>query len=387
MSKWFFVQLVSRGQAGGTQSSSARDMKMFLSNCMWYEYRYVLVSATVLVAVFFGSAFVQFSTSEDYVYRLEVADSALMDRVFRSGEPWLVLCSSPDDILPEIFDEVSPRLAGKSFVDVLDCKQKLQGSGKSVFNRYGIKTSISPTVYTVANGEKPKQVFLNHLQSSAALAKHVKARTKKIMQQVQNSAQLESRCLSRSSCVLLLRGQRFQLHERQWIGKLMHKHRTLSFAWIDSTSLKLSLENMLPGAQRGEHRMIIFRRQRDSDTRKTVLAAKAYRGGVFDAVSLRTFLDNYAHGDPLKPLTESPKVLHRKKKTQTSQSEQGDRENGHPKHKRYNRHKGRDAGEKKGDDYYFPQHVEQDEDEGIGLLEFNDVDGEEDVLNLDDDEE
>ncbi|CAI5745556.1 unnamed protein product [Peronospora destructor] len=203
---------MARGQAGGTQSSSARDMKMFLSNCMWREYLFHV---------------------EDYVYRLEVADSALMDRVFRSGEPWVVLCSSPDDVLPETFDEVSPRLAGKSFVGVLDYKQKLQGSGKSVFQRYGIKRSISPTVFMVANGEKPKQVFLNHLQSSAALAKHVKARTKKIMQQVQNSAQLESRCLSRSSCVLLLRGQRLQLYERQWIGKLMHKHRTLSFAWID----------------------------------------------------------------------------------------------------------------------------------------------------------
>ncbi|CAI5745555.1 unnamed protein product [Peronospora destructor] len=117
--------------------------------------------------------------------------------------------------------------------------------------------------------------------------------------------------------------------------------------------------------------MVLFRCQRDSDTRKMVLAAKAYRGGVFDAVSLGRFWT----------------TTHTEKKTQTSQSEQGDRENGHPKHKRYNRHKGRDGGEKKGNDYYFPQHVEQDKDEGIGLLEFDDVDGEEDVLNLDDDEE
>ena len=41
----------------------------------------------------------------------------------------------------------------------------------------------------------------------------------------------------------------------------------------------------------------------------------------------------------------------------------------------------------KGDDYYFPQHVERDEDEMIDSLEFDNVDGEEDVLNLDDDEE
>lgn len=293
---------MARGQAGGAQSSSARDMKMFLRNRMWRDHWYVLVSVGVIVVALFGSAFLQFSTSQDHVYRLEVSDSAMMERVFRSGEPWVVLCSGPDDVLPEVFDKVSPRLAGKSFVGVLDCKQKLPTSGKSVLKRYGIRTSISPTVFTVANGENPKQVFLNHLQSATALAKHVKARTKKTMQQVQNSAQLEARCLSRSGCVLFLRGQRFQPYEKQWIDKLMHKHRTLSFAWIDSTRLKLSLENLLPDAERGQHRMVLFRRQRDPDTRKKVLAAKAYRDNVLDAVSVATFLDDNAHADSLKPL-------------------------------------------------------------------------------------
>ncbi|EGZ23644.1 hypothetical protein PHYSODRAFT_255011 [Phytophthora sojae] len=364
---------MARGQAGGAQSSSARDMKMFLRNRMWRDHWYVLVSVGVIVVALFGSAFLQFSTSQDHVYRLEVSDSAMMERVFRSGEPWVVLCSGPDDVLPEVFDKVSPRLAGKSFVGVLDCKQKLPTSGKSVLKRYGIRTSISPTVFTVANGENPKQVFLNHLQSATALAKHVKARTKKTMQQVQNSAQLEARCLSRSGCVLFLRGQRFQPYEKQWIDKLMHKHRTLSFAWIDSTRLKLSLENLLPDAERGQHRMVLFRRQRDPDTRKKVLAAKAYRDNVLDAVSVATFLDDNAHADSLKPLAKSPKVLHRKKKSKASQPEAtGDSEQRRPR---------RDA-EEKGDDYYFPQHVEHDEDEDADSVD--DIEEEEDVLDLDD---
>ncbi|KAG3119286.1 hypothetical protein PI124_g2832 [Phytophthora idaei] len=376
---------MARGQSGGTQSSSHRDMKVFLRNRMWRDHWYVLVSVGVIVVALFGSAFLQFSTSQDHVYRLEVTDSKLMERVFRSGEPWVVLCSGPDDVLPEVFDKVSPRLAGKSFVGVLDCKEKLPASGKSVLKRYGIKSSISPTVFTVANGEKPKQVFLSYLQSAAALANHVKARTKKSMQQVQNSAQLEARCLSRSSCVLFLRGQRFQPHEKQWIDDLMHKHRTLSFAWIDATSLKLSLENMLPDAQRGEHRMVLFRRQRDPDTHKKVLAAKAFRGEVFDAVSMGAFLDDSAHADSLKPLEKSLKVLHRKKKSQASQPEQsGDRERRRPKRpkrRHHNHHKNRDA-EEKDDAYYFPQHVDQEEgQEGSN----DDVEEEEDVLDLDDD--
>ncbi|KAF4042227.1 hypothetical protein GN244_ATG05597 [Phytophthora infestans] len=356
---------MARGQAGGTQSSSHREMKVFLRNRMWREHWYVFVSVVVIVVALFGSAFLQFSTSQDHVFRLEVTDSVLMKRVFHSGEPWVVLCSGADDVLPEVFDKVSPRLAGKSFVGVLDCKQKLPASGKSVLKRYGIKSSISPTVFTVANGEKPKQVFLNYLQSSAELAKHVKARTRKTMQQVQNSAQLETRCLSRSSCVLFLRGQRFQPYEKQWIDELMRKHRTLSFAWIDATSLKLSLENMLPDVRRGEHRMVRFRRQRDPDTRKKVLAAKAFRGDAFNAVSVGTFVDQYADADSLKPLAKSPKILRRKKKSQASKPERSERRH----------HKKQDTEEK--DD--FPQHVEPDE----GSVD--DVEEEEDVLDLDDD--
>ncbi|KAE9048504.1 hypothetical protein PR003_g185 [Phytophthora rubi] len=374
---------MARGQAGGTQSSSSRDMKMFLRNRMWRDHWYVLMSVGVIVLALFGSAFLQFSTSQDHVYRLEVSDSVMMDRVFRSGEPWVVLCSGPDDVLPEVFDKVSPRLAGKSFVGVLDCKQKLPTSGKSALKRYGIRSSISPTVFTVANGEKPKQVFLNHLQSASALAKHVKARTKKIMQQVQNSAQLEARCLSRSSCVLFLRGQRFQPFEKQLIDKIMHKHRTQAFAWIDSTHLKLSLENLLPDAQRGEHRMVLFRRQRDPHTHKKVLAAKAYRGDLFDAVSVGRFLDDNTNGDALTPLTKSPKVLRRKKKSKASRLEaSGDSEQRRPRRGHRHRRKSQHA-EEKGDDYYFPQHVEHDEYDDAGSI---DDDGEEeDVLDLDDD--
>ncbi|KAG7387288.1 hypothetical protein PHYPSEUDO_014467 [Phytophthora pseudosyringae] len=374
---------MARGQAGGAQSSAHADMKMFLRNRMWRDHWYVFLSVAVVVMALFGSAFLQFSTSQDHVYRLEVTDSALMERVFRSGEPWVVLCSGPDDVLPEVFDKVSPRLVGKSFVGVLDCKQKLPaGSGKSVLQRYSIKSSISPTVFTVANGEKPKQVFLDHLQSSKALAKHVKARTKKTMQQVQNSAQLEARCLSRSGCALFLRGQRFQPYEKQWIDKLMHKQRTLSFAWIDSTSLKLSLENMLPDARRGEHRMVFFRRQRDPDTRKKVLAAKAFRGAVFDAVSVGMFLDESAQADSLKPLGKSPKILHRKKKSQASQSSRGQEDRKRqPKRRRHKKH---NTEEENDDAYYFPQHVEQDDDDDDSNV-LDEVEEEVDILDLDDD--
>lgn len=131
---------------------------MYIQHSMWREHKYALIAVGVIVVAFFGGAVLQFSTSKEHVYRIEVTNQALLERVFRSGEPWVVLCSKPDDIMPDVFGKVSKRLVDKSFVGVLDCTQRLPSSGKTVLSRYGIKSSVSPTVFTVANGEKPKQV-------------------------------------------------------------------------------------------------------------------------------------------------------------------------------------------------------------------------------------
>ncbi|RLN85891.1 hypothetical protein BBJ28_00002867 [Nothophytophthora sp. Chile5] len=376
-----------RGQQGGAQASNAKDMKMFLKNRMWREHWYVFAAVGVIVAALFGSAFLQFSTSQDHVYRLEVTDAPLMERVFRSGEPWVVLCSKPDDVMPEVFDKVSARLVGKSFVGVLDCSQKLPASSKTVFARYDIKRSVSPTVFTVANGEKPKQVFLNYLQSSKALAKHVKAQTKKTMREVQNSAQLEARCLSRATCVLFLRGQRFQPYEKQWVDKLMLQHRTLSFAWVDSTILKLSLEAMLPDVRPGEHRLVLFRRQRDPESKeKKVLTAKAFRGDVFDAMPVGMFLEDNVGSTSLKPLAKSPTISRRKKKSAAQPTETDDSERKRSRHRRQH-HKRREE-EEKGDEYYFPQKVDPEDEDAPGTIVFeNSIEEDEEILDLDEDEE
>ncbi|CAI5723963.1 unnamed protein product [Hyaloperonospora brassicae] len=379
---------MARGQAKGAQSSAARDMKMFLRNRMWREHRHWLLALVALVAALFGAAFVRFSTSQDHIYRLEVTDTAFMDRVFRSGEPWVVLCSGPNDVLPDAFDQVPSRLAGKSFVGVLDCTQPLLPSGTSVLKQYGLQPTVSPTVFISANGERPKQVARPHLSSATALAKHVATRLQKTMQQVQNSAQLEARCLSRTTCVLVLRSRRFRPDEKQWIRALMYKHRTVSFAWIDATSLKLSLEKLLPEYRRGDHRMVLFRRQRDLATQEKVLAAKAYRGNEFDAESVGMFLDEHIQSDRLTPLAKSPTLVHRetKKKGPSVQPEEGDRRWKRPKRKHRSGQDSYHAGEDKTDDAdVFPQLVEHDGDDRNRLVDAEGVEEEGDVLDLDDD--
>lgn len=370
----------SGGGGGGSRGDNARDLKMYLKHSMWREHSYALIAIGVIVVAFFGGAVLQFSTSKEHVYRLEVTNPVLLERVFRSGEPWVVLCAKPDDVVPDVFGKVSKRLVDKSFVGVLDCTQKLPASGKSVFKRYGIKSSVSPTVFTVANGEKPKQVFLDHLQSSKALAKRVVAQTKKSAKEILNSAQLEISCLQKSTCVLILRGQKYTPYEKQWLDKLLQEHRTLQFAWVDATLFKLSIESMLPDFVRGEHRLVLFKRKKDASgaKHKATVASKAFRN-VFDPIPVGMFLKEHANAD-LKPLAKAPTLIRRK--SAKAKGEKGDeftRRQRAGKAQQPKQPKETGEEEEKGDEYYFPQATVDSADSPGDALD-DDVE----VLDLDD---
>lgn len=144
------------GGGGGGSASNAKELRVFLQHRMWREHWYVIVGAGVVVVALFAGFFLRFSTAEDHVHRLETADAS---RVFQSGDPWLVLCAEPDDVLPEAFDDVAGRLVGRARVGVLDCSQPLPWSKKSVWATYALRRGVTATVFTVANGDKPKQVM------------------------------------------------------------------------------------------------------------------------------------------------------------------------------------------------------------------------------------
>lgn len=329
---------------------------MFMKNRMWRDHWYAIVAVLAIVVACFSAAVYQFSTSEDHIYRIEVTNEPLLSQVFQSGEPWVVLCAKPDHIMPELFSEAPKRLAGKSYMGVMDCTQKLP-SGKSVLTRFGIKTSISPTIFTVSNGEKPQQIFLNYLQSTKAFAKRVVEQTKKSVVEVLKSSQLESKCLHKSECVLLLRGAKWTPYERQWLDRLMKEYRKLPFVWVDSTILKLSMESALPKYKTGEHRLVLFKKIRDPDTKISTLMAKAYRS-VFDLIPVRQFLEHALSTD-LKPLAVTPTLSRRarasskpsKRAGSTKSTESSEQESYAQKS-----HRQRAESEKdRGDDYYFPQ--------------------------------
>ncbi|OQS04296.1 hypothetical protein THRCLA_03461 [Thraustotheca clavata] len=310
---------MARGGRGGGGQNNAKELKLFLEHRMWRDHWMAISVVFAIIAALFVGFFVQFSYSETRVHMIQLDDDTHVHRVFKSGEPWVILCANPDSVLPEVFDKASERLVGKVNVGVLDCNDLLP-SGKSVYNKFGIRRDISPTIFTVANGEKPKQIFLNYLQKSKALASQAIAQTAKEFHELQTTTQLQEKCLSKSSpCVLVYRGKKkFETFQKKWIKELMHNHRLVKFAWADSTILKLSAESLVKGFK--DHSVMLFvKSKNESNPTTPILHAKGYNS-YFDQLPVAQFISTNVQAtafDNFKTLTKPVTLKRRVKKQPT----------------------------------------------------------------------
>jgi hypothetical protein len=181
--------------------------------------------------------------------------------------------------------------------------------------------------------------------------------TKKTAVEVLNSAQLDAKCLQKAECVLLLRGAKWKPYERQWIDRLLEEHRKVAFAWLDASALKLSIEASLPKAKPGEHRLVLFKKQRDAAAKKkTTVTAKAFRN-VFELLPVRQFLEEALPSD-LTPLAKAP-TLSRRKTAPKAQPKDSDDAAPRETYAERRRRERRQAELERGSDSVFPEAADE----------------------------
>ncbi|KDO30076.1 hypothetical protein SPRG_05267 [Saprolegnia parasitica CBS 223.65] len=355
---------MARGGKGSGGASNAKELKMFMEHRMWRDHWLALsVVGSIIVALFAGF-FIQFSFSEARLHQIRLDDAPLVERVFKSGEPWVVLCANADTVLPEVFDKASERLLGKMHVGVLDCDDLLP-SGKSVFSKFSIRRDISPTVFTVANGEKPKQLFLNYLQKPRALAAQALAQTAKQLHEIQTTAQLDDRCLSKTApCILVYRA-----------ADLMHAHRGAKFVWADAGILKLSVESLWPSSTKRDHRIMLFQKSKDEGGVITLHATP--HTSYFEQLAVDQFVASHVAA-PVASATKtlSKPVTLKRRTTKKAKAPSPSTEPSSPEVERQAR-----ARMDEESKVHFAESVDATTD--APTHNDNDNDGEEDILDLD----
>lgn len=165
-----------------------------------------------------------------YVYlaptsvRLSTDDAATLKGVFLSGQPWLVECTagSPSDVMYK----AEAKLKAPLRPALLDCDRKLP-SGKTTVERFGLKPPHQgPFILAIANLEKPVVAPRNVVEDPTTLAKWAQAATKPRVLAMSSSSQLETSCLKKRWCVLVLAaGSRLGDVERKALSTMSQSER------------------------------------------------------------------------------------------------------------------------------------------------------------------
>lgn len=339
-------------------------------------------------------------------------NSTDLSKVFFSGEPWLVLCKNKTERNNKVWRFVMDA-HGKDAnpegiqLGVLPCFEKLP-SGKNIYERFKMSppptnvyvTKPAPHAFYVANGKRPlmiPQKFFTYNdpvpQVGEKIINFVKKKIKVSVSLVANTVELTKKCLKHGPCVLLLNDGKLSQENSVVVQELMSSHRLKSFARLDTTKRKLSLEGKLPGLKGSDSskpRLVLIKKNKATKG----FLAKAL-GEDFNFYNADQFLQNVDAGglstddDSVVSLKKAPKITskgkNKKKKKPKTSADHPDGKSSKNKNTKQKKEKtektGDDAQQKKREQQ---RRAEMDKEAKESMA--HGVDDDEEVQDLDEDE-
>ncbi|EGD82342.1 hypothetical protein PTSG_11951 [Salpingoeca rosetta] len=235
-----------------------------------------------------------------HVQLLDASDQSQMQRVFLSGEPWMVYCSSkraPEP--PKEFTDAMKSLSkrGVSFGQ-LNCGSKLP-SGKTVASRFGIDLKSKPVIVATGNGKKAKQVPRTYTKTGTGLISFVDSFTRLRLYEPRTSQKFQEQCTRKKACVIVAHKGPLDTSTTTELYKAMEQHRTVSFVSIDTSKSRLHLgvaESRAANIEKSETPTIFVVRKRNATSNK--FGVSVY-GGSINAMQLADHIHEVLENDAL----------------------------------------------------------------------------------------
>lgn len=177
---------------------------------------------------------------------LSADDPSALREVFSSGEPWLVWCSDSVDgtqlsSTHSIIEQAAPLLREVSRVGILDCSALLP-SRKSTYDKLGLNSSVAPTMFFVANAQKPQQLQAKHAKSAKALVSYAFTHAEPKLRRPTSSDDLQKGCLSARWCAILLTDGKLVEPHKSDASELMRSFRGVQFSAVDASKYRSDRE-------------------------------------------------------------------------------------------------------------------------------------------------
>lgn len=238
---------------------------------------FVILFCTIVYNINVGE-----SLNTNILTQMDVENPAHRYEIFKSGEPYLILCaSSTKTTVPKIVTSAATTLAERGWAQsaILDCDARFP-SGKSVYERFDLtksKKSKKWTLFAIANGKKPLQ--LRNIKTPGKLVQATKQYAHKKFLSATSTADLNSMCLKRTSCVLLMKDKAAMtdVEQRAW-KHVMLRHRKVAFVTLNGTKYHLTDIIKQPAdnddEQPLENQLMVF--HHDKDENQLMMVKRVY---------------------------------------------------------------------------------------------------------------
>jgi hypothetical protein len=306
------------GKGGGNKGQLA----MFMRNSEWNEYRYQIIAIGVLLIGAFAS--VVFQGSAGGLQHVFEDDATMLNKVFSSGEPWVVLCHESEGPIDESYGEAAQHYhatyedEGFNFA-VMNCALKQVTTGTSVYRRYKQvkkernKEIEAMTIFVVANGAAPRQIHATHGGfTSRSLVAKVRAAAKKRSEPLTNTGALEKKCLRKPTCVVIVTYNEVTKAQKRALRAVMDAHRAVPFLVVDGAKRGLGVPELAAvetweEGTKDEHLALVFQKGEDG-VNSAAVAPTPFDLSLSDEVPMLEQALNKAAAGTLKatPLLSKP---------------------------------------------------------------------------------
>eukprot|EP00050_Salpingoeca_kvevrii_P018070 m.70452 g.70452 ORF g.70452 m.70452 type:complete len:402 (-) comp7880_c0_seq1:219-1424(-) len=231
----------STGASAGSSSGSAKQRPSPV-----VVIRYFAAIATALVAVALGVAYLQ---QRPLLSHLSVSDPEALKEVLYSGAPWVVVCTNKNGDVPRLVQDAAPLLQTLDIgTALLDCSAKLP-SGKTTTEKFRLSTSESVVAFFAGNDRRPTQIMGPALNNADVFVKKANELAQLVHYSPKSTSELQSSCLGRKKCVLVLSRGGLSDKEKRGLKKVMRRHRSYTYAIMDLNATPVpALEKLLPAA-------------------------------------------------------------------------------------------------------------------------------------------
>jgi len=259
---------------------------------------------------------------------LSLSDPARIKAITASGDPWLIVCYTGSENVPEFITKAAPKLKrGGIETGIIDCSAKftdkktlfkklaLQGGGNK--NLLGEKRLI-----LVANGKKAVEMpgdvqkTVDGLLDWALPKAHVPPPYTPF-----NSKEFERVCIKRNMCVAVTNAGPLGEEKTSIVQSIAEKYRTLTFVTIDTVKTNFTLRDVDLPEGGGPNVLVFHKPSVDDRLDKGIKTSISVMAGAFNAEAIAAHIDTqkaggYAAFTPLKRSPQLALIVEKKPETE-----------------------------------------------------------------------